>query len=169
MTLQKCLKMQLKIYGEEAVHQDIAFSLNGLGSVYCDQRKLEKAEQTHQKCLEMRLQIYGTEAVHPDIAHSLNNLGSVYGGQGKYEDAEELFGRALNMATAIHGTGAAHRDIAIMLKNLTGVLRNRANSWKRTRCRGNMTICEMQIRLKNVRQIKLLGLYCLTSAKCFNI
>ena len=113
--------------GDDAVHADIAKTLNNLGEVCRAQGDYAGARQYHEQSLAMKREVHGggDDAVHADIATSLNNLGGVCEAQGDYAGARQYLEQALAMLHEVHGGGddAVHADIAKTLNNLGEVCR----------------------------------------------
>lgn len=101
----------------EAIHPDLAQSLNDLGALYCDQARYQQAESFYQRALAIREQKFGLN--HSSVAEVLNNLGVLYWLQSEYDMAEPLFRRALAINEHVHGE--FHPHVADCLSNL-GVL-----------------------------------------------
>ena len=101
----------------EAIHPDLAQSLNDLGALYCDQAKYQQAESFYRRALSIREQKFGLN--HSSVAEVLNNLGVLYWLQSGYDQAEPLFRRALAIYEYVYG--AFHPHVADCLSNL-GVL-----------------------------------------------
>jgi tetratricopeptide (TPR) repeat protein len=95
-------------------HPDVALPLNGLASLYADQKKYEEADPLFRRALRIQEQALGQE--HPDVAATLNNLAELYRVQGKDEEAEPLYLRAIRIWKL--SEGPEHLHTALGLNNL---------------------------------------------------
>ncbi len=98
----------------EENHNDIATSLNSLGSLSFAEGKYVEAEQFHRQALTIREKQLGPQ--HPATAMSLNNLAWLYYMQGKYIEADLFYMRAL--AIFEQCLGAEHPETMTTMTNL---------------------------------------------------
>jgi len=113
---QQALDMLKRLY-PSGEHDDIAWSLNGLGNAYRDLAEdYHKSHDYHLKSLEMRMRIYPKQDNYGLVA-SLLNVGNDYMDIGKPEMAREYFERALNMAIRL-APGKNEPDVALLYQNL---------------------------------------------------
>jgi non-specific serine/threonine protein kinase/serine/threonine-protein kinase len=109
---------------EEALspdHEDVAASLDLLGSVYRYQGQYEEAEDARQR-LMLRVVAIREEVMGPDdpvLARTLSNTGAMYWRRGSVEQAEPYLRRSLEIREAV--LGADDPDLADGFNNL-GVL-----------------------------------------------
>jgi tetratricopeptide (TPR) repeat protein len=68
-------------------------AIHGLGELYFNQGKLDKAEEMFERALQGREKALGRD--HPSTLGTVNNLGNLYRKQGKLDEAEEMYERAL--------------------------------------------------------------------------
>ncbi len=101
-----------------AEHPEVAFSLNVLGVLQCDQGNYTEAEPLLRRGLDIREKKLGLE--HPDVAISLNDLALLLEKKGEFAEVEQLFRRALGIREA--KLGQEHPDVAMSLNNLAGLL-----------------------------------------------
>jgi len=76
-------------------HPLIAYPLNGLANLYCEQGRYVEAEPLYLRALRIREQHLGLE--HPNVASLLSNLALLYGDQDRYAEAESLYLRVLQV------------------------------------------------------------------------
>jgi CHAT domain-containing protein/tetratricopeptide (TPR) repeat protein len=95
-------------------HQNLATSLNNLGSLYQAQGELGTAEPLFKDALEMRKRLFKGD--HPAVADSLNNLGFLYQAQGRLGAAERHYKDALEMRKRLFK--GDHPAVAVSLNNL---------------------------------------------------
>ncbi|XP_066279019.1 uncharacterized protein [Branchiostoma lanceolatum] len=105
-------------YGENAIHYDIAASLNNLGEAWRKLGEHRMAVSYHEQSLQMMRSIYGEDNAHPDIAALLNNLGVCWGSLKDHRKAVSYYEQSLQMIRSIHGEDTAHPDIADSLNNM---------------------------------------------------
>jgi Tfp pilus assembly protein PilF len=74
-------------------HTSTLDTVNNLGLLYCDQGKLNEAEEMFRRALAGRKKALGPD--HTSTLGTVNNLGLLYCDQGKLDVAEEMFRRAL--------------------------------------------------------------------------
>ncbi|KAH7111755.1 pfs domain-containing protein [Dendryphion nanum] len=79
---------------EEQKEVDVLlWAMHGLGILYTDQGKLDKAEEMYQRALRGYEKAWGPE--HTSTLDTVNNLGLLYAYLGKLDKAEEMYQRAL--------------------------------------------------------------------------
>lgn len=74
------------------MHPDTAQTLNGLGLLYYDQGKFEKAEKYLMKAFKIRKELLGLD--HSDLIESCKALGDLYAAKGEIKDAYNYYFRA---------------------------------------------------------------------------
>jgi tetratricopeptide (TPR) repeat protein len=122
---------QLLAAGERG--QDLAMTLNNLGSAYHEQAKYVDAEKVYKESLSIDESLLGKE--HPQLANSINNLGDLYKDTGRYALAEEFYQRAYQIW--VKALGTEHPLVATAINNLAGLshargrFREAESEWKR--------------------------------------
>ncbi|XP_035661749.1 uncharacterized protein LOC118406002 [Branchiostoma floridae] len=115
---EETLRLNRSIYGDHAVHPDIAASLNNVGLSWSELGDHKKAISYLEQSLTMKKTMYGENTAHPDIAASLNNLGNYWGALGDHKKAIIYYEQALSMSKTVYGENTAHPEIAKLLNNL---------------------------------------------------
>jgi CHAT domain-containing protein/Flp pilus assembly protein TadD len=105
---------------------DVAMTLNNLGNVLSDLRRLEEAEGAYREALGIyrRLADKEPQVYEPYVAATLNNLGSVLRDLRRLEEAEGAFREALEIyrRLAEEMPQVYEPDVAATLNNLGNVL-----------------------------------------------
>ncbi|KAH6658642.1 hypothetical protein BKA67DRAFT_591492 [Truncatella angustata] len=73
--------------------EGIEWALYNLGLLYCDQGKMQEAEEMYLRALRGHEKAWGPD--HTSTLVTVNNLGVLYSDQGKMQEAEEMYLRAL--------------------------------------------------------------------------
>jgi tetratricopeptide (TPR) repeat protein len=77
---QKCFEMRRRLYGEDAIHSDIARVLNNIGAEYSKQKgelSIKEAISYCEIALEMQTKLYEKpDGKHPDLIETLENLSA---------------------------------------------------------------------------------------------
>ena len=94
-----------------------ASTLDNLGLVLNDQRRLDEAEAVIREALAIQRKVFGEE--HPDVSDSLFNLGAVLQGRGKLLEAEAAFRDSLAMRRKLMGND--HSVAEVTLRYLAGL------------------------------------------------
>ncbi|KAH7135522.1 pfs domain-containing protein [Dendryphion nanum] len=68
-------------------------AIHGLGVLFADQGRLDKAEEMYQRALQGKEKAWGLE--HTSTLNTVNNLGSLYVDLGRMDEAEKMYQRAL--------------------------------------------------------------------------
>ena len=92
-------------------HPLVAYSLNGLATLYREQGKYDQAEPLFQRALLIWEQAHGAD--HRGVAYPLDGLAILYRKQGKYDQAELLYQRAVVILE--HHLGPQHPEMAEIL------------------------------------------------------
>jgi serine/threonine-protein kinase len=115
------------------VHPQVASTLNEIGSVALNSRKLDDAEAAYRRMLDIYRSVYGDN--HYLIAVALSNLSTVYLRRGNLPEAERLMrdvvGRFTSALSAEHlSTGIARiklgRIVIKQRKWVAGAVESRA-------------------------------------------
>jgi eukaryotic-like serine/threonine-protein kinase len=101
-------------------HEEIANTLNTLGSVYWSDSKMEQARPYLSEALEMRRRLYGNN--HPDVFTSMNNYALVLKDLGEPEEAEKLYMETLEARRDYYGS--EHAKVGVSLNNLAFFLKD---------------------------------------------
>jgi tetratricopeptide (TPR) repeat protein len=79
---QKCFEMRRRLYGEDALHSEIAHVLNNIGAEYSKQKgelSMKEAISYCERALEMQTKLYEKpDGKHPDLIETLENLSAYY-------------------------------------------------------------------------------------------
>ena len=113
--LTQALDMRVDLYGER--HPLTASTLNQVGMLRRQQRRLDESEEHLRRAYRIRLELFGEE--HPDVAESLHALAFSHVQLPGYKDAEALFRGALTMRQKLLGE---HRSVAETLEDLGTLL-----------------------------------------------
>lgn len=76
-----------------STHPIILVAVNNLGILYCDQGKLQEAEEMCRRALAGREKVSGED--HASTLDTVHNFGRLYQTQGKLQEAEDMYQRAL--------------------------------------------------------------------------
>ena len=94
MTQQE-LQSTRQVYGEE--HPSIAWDLNNLAIVYCEQGKHVEAVPLLEQARQLWSQYLGE--THPHVARAYNNLAEILMIQGEYAEVEQLYRQAFTFGS----------------------------------------------------------------------
>lgn len=67
----RALAIQKKLFGNR--HEEVASTLNGLGSILCELGNLGQAREYFDEALSVGSELFGTH--HPNVAQTLHNIG----------------------------------------------------------------------------------------------
>ncbi len=98
---------------------NVAETLNNLGALAREERRLDQAKTYYLESMQIRLEALGE--VHPDIQKSYNNYAKLLYDLGEYEEAERYFRKVI--AILRQGLGEEHVFIAKALHSLALTLR----------------------------------------------
>jgi|WetSurMetagenome_2_1015567.scaffolds.fasta_scaffold07458_8 tetratricopeptide (TPR) repeat protein len=105
--------------------EQVANTLNNLGTLYSDTQRLKEAEHTYQEALDIRRTLAKTnpQTYLPDVAITLNNLGLLYSYTQRLKEAEHTYQEALEIRRNLAKTNPQTYlpSVAIALNNL-GIL-----------------------------------------------
>lgn len=127
---KEAIRFYRELAGQEPhlFKQYLAISLNHLGLVQRNLRKLADAENSYSESLQIRrtLTFYEQHIFHQNLAVALNNLGNVQSDLQKLPDAEKSHLEALQIRRdlAIHAPHLYNPDLAQTLNNLGVVQTN---------------------------------------------
>jgi CHAT domain-containing protein/Tfp pilus assembly protein PilF len=112
-------------------NQDVATTLNNLGTVQSDMGKRAAAEKSYTEALDIRRTLAAQEPqiFNQYVAMTLNNLGTVQSGMGKRPAAEKSYTEALDIyrRLAAQEPQIFNQDVATTLNNLGTVQSNMGN------------------------------------------
>ena len=115
------LKRSLRIYQiQGGIHLDMAYPLDGLGTICCKQGNCADAIKYHTRALYMRKKYLDED--HPDMVFSFNYLGEAYQAQEDHATAATYFEQALQIREA--KLGPNHPDTQETRTHLTAAQRN---------------------------------------------
>lgn len=98
--------------GEE--HPDTLSSMNNLGALYSNQRRLTEAEALFVQVLDARKRVLGIE--HQNTLNTMTNLAQLYDRQGRTADAERAYLQVLGLRQRVMGHD--HPDSRLIMNNL---------------------------------------------------
>ena len=114
--LKRALTIREKLYGLD--HEDVAHSMNNLGTLYEEKGELGQAEKLFRQALAIRRRIYAEG--NASTATSLNDLAVLLRDKGEVEEAEKLHREALAIRRKV--LAPDDEDIATSLNNLASIL-----------------------------------------------
>eukprot|EP00058_Branchiostoma_floridae_P003784 XP_002589272.1 hypothetical protein BRAFLDRAFT_102514 [Branchiostoma floridae] len=112
------LRMIQGIYGNSAVHPNIAATLTNMGYVCIKLGDEKKAVGYLEQSLQMMLSIYGENSAHSDIAKLLKHLGYAYYIRGDHKKAISYFEQSLKLKLVIHKETTTPIEIAEIFLSL---------------------------------------------------
>ena len=111
------LNQNIKIYGENKLHLDIAHCYGNFGSLYSEMNYLNTSELLYLKSLDLTLKICSNES-HPEVAKIKNNLGVLYAKQCLYGKAIQQYEECLLIMLKVHKGNETHPYIIDYKQNL---------------------------------------------------
>lgn len=70
----RALAIQKKMFGNR--HEEVASTLNGLGSILCELGNLAQAREYFDEALSAGSELFGMH--HPNVAQTLHNIGILF-------------------------------------------------------------------------------------------
>ncbi len=110
--LNRALELRTSELGEE--HPDTLGSMEQLGWLYFNQRRIDDALPKFEKVLEINLRVFGKK--HPETLKSMAHLGLMYCLQGRYDESVLQLENALENQRLL--PGEEHRDTLWTKHNL---------------------------------------------------